>query len=101
MEISPQLKPQLSLFDIASYGEMYNCTSKNCFHEGVMGIVIDTLTGSMVQVLVTIATVFGGLYGLQLFRDCIHNNYFNTYLVLMMIAAVVLTLLLCILMFFV
>ena len=39
MEISPRLKPQLSLFDIgSSYGDIYDCTSKNCFHEGVMGI---------------------------------------------------------------
>ena len=48
----------------------------------------------MVQESVTIATVVGGLYGLQLFQDYIHNNYLNKYLVLM-IAAVVITLLLC------
>ena len=38
MEISPQLKPQLSLFDIGSYSDIYDCTSKNCFHEGAVGI---------------------------------------------------------------
>ena len=59
--------------------------TKNCFYEGTMEIVkiMTTLTGSMVQVSVTIATVFGGLYGLQLFRDYVHNNYLNKYLVLM------------------
>ena len=56
---------------------MYDCMSKNCFYEGAMEIVkiMTTLTGNMVQESVTIATVFGGLYGLQLSRDYVHNKY--------------------------
>lgn len=42
--ISKQLKHQLSNFDMESYGLIYQCTKKNCFQDGSIGIMTVVIT---------------------------------------------------------
>ena len=51
LTISNQLMDQLVQFDIASYGQMYDCTKRKCFDQGNMGIV-KAFAGWTVQILV-------------------------------------------------
>ena len=37
MEISAQLRQQLSLFDMGLYSDLYDCTSKHCFVKELWG----------------------------------------------------------------
>ena len=100
-DISEQLRQQLSLFDIASYSDIYECVRKQCFPEKFMGIVevLTKLAGSIIQVfftIFTIATLFGGLYTSQFIWDYIDNHHFVKHLVWLVIAVAVLILLCCV-----
>ena len=78
-QISRQLKAQLSLLDISSYIDIYNCTRKQCLHEESVGIVeITTRIAARVYIIVT--TILAGVGGLQFLWDCIQRINLLKYL---------------------
>ena len=62
--ISRQLKGQLSLLDISSYIDIYDCMRKQCLHEESVGIVEITtiIAASVYTIVITILSVVGGLW---------------------------------------
>ena len=63
-QISRQLKAQLSLLDISSYTDIYDCTRKQCLHEESMGMIEITtrIAVSVYIIVIPILSVVGGLW---------------------------------------
>ena len=66
-KISTQLKEQLSLLDVSSYGEIYDCTRKHCFTEKPLGMVeiITSIAKSVYPIIIAMLSAFGGMQFLK------------------------------------